>query len=634
MEDTNSSPTTPFEDEQSDVGDDTANNETLPDEEQPSEETQPQDGVQTPPPAEATAYSLFSNPPNLAAMRRELFDIKDTIELSPADLETYWPYVDNIWQKCRTGAPQKEENITTEWYWCRLRRSSSQKYSTPKPTPEGKRTRKKRMREEVTCPMGLKIVHTSGVEKSCKVVRAVAGEVAHTHDIDYLDGLKRNSAIMDTARREAVKGFLPASIFAKLWNEPDKMNEAGGKFMKVSDVRNVQYHWRQENQSVVLKAHDGCRATRSDRGRRQRVLDAPKPPHASDPSSNAAIAATLMKLPQDTLRYPMHAREFLEPYLPPLDRPSSVRSSPHVTLAYASSLDSRISLAPGTQTVLSGPESKAMTHYLRSRHDAILIGVRTAIADDPSLNCRLEGAGGYGGTGWTHHPRPIIIDPHAKLHIRPDMKMLKVVSEGRARAPWIVVAPGAMLHPVAVSTLKQYGGEYLMVHEYQAEGPGLSWEGVFGILYNEGIKSIMVEGGGMVLSELLKASYAHLIDSIVVTIAPTCLGRNGVSVSPESRVDEHGNPLAIRFRDVKWQPMGAEDVIMCGKIRDEGPVNGILPGIEEFTQDVSRHALAEMSRRNGDMQTNITMGGLERDRGSPERERRESAAHGDNQGQS
>jgi 2,5-diamino-6-(ribosylamino)-4(3H)-pyrimidinone 5'-phosphate reductase len=184
--------------------------------------------------------------------------------------------------------------------------------------------------------------------------------------------------------------------------------------------------------------------------------------------------------------------------------------------------------------------------------------------------------------------------------------MLKIVAEGRARAPWIVVAPGAMLHPVAVSTLKAHGGEYLMVHDHQPEGHGMNWEGIFGILYNEGIKSIMIEGGGIVLSELLKAKYAHLIDSVIVTIAPTFLGKAGVQVSPDSNFGgEQGKPIESRLKEVKWQPMGTEDVIMCGKIRGEPEqTNGGLPGIEQFSQGVPAEAQPQHRPPNDLVQTN------------------------------
>lgn len=558
---------------------------------QTSEKFQIQIGESNDQSTEPTDYSLFSNPPNLGLIRQRIFELEDVIELTASEFEEYWPFVDNIWGKCRAGPPTTESGVTTEWYWCKLRKPSNHKPQPSKPTPEGRKSRKKRTREDVNCGMSVKVIHTPGSEKSCRIVRGVERDVKHTHDLDYLDSLKRNSGIMDTVRREAVKGFLPSSIFGKMWEEPEKMREAGGTYLKMSDVRNLQYAWRQENPNAILRAHSGFLG--KIHGPRPRVT-APlmQIKTALDPEPRE-ISNTAP--PFDTLRYPLHARDFLEPYLPIEESLSSrPRTLPHVTLTYASSLDSRISLAPGLQTALSGPESKALTHYLRSRHDAILIGVRTAISDDPSLNCRLQGSGGYGGYELFQQPRPIIIDPHARLHIRPDMKMLKMAAEGRGRAPWIVVEPGAMLHPIAVSTLKAHGGEYLMVHDYRPNGPGLNWEGIFRILFNEGIKSIMIEGGGIVLSELLKVQYAHLIDTVIITIAPTFLGKGGVQVSPDQALDSHGQPIATRLKMIKWQPMGNEDVIMCGKIKDESPGqgrNGIVAGTEEFFRKAAAEPL-------------------------------------------
>ena len=100
-----------------------------------------------------------------------------------------------------------------------------------------------------------------------------------------------------------------------------------------------------------------------------------------------------------TLDFPEQDRAWLKGYLPSDAAPRHDDTLPFVTLTFATSLDSALSLAPGTQTALSGPQSKAMTHFLRSEHDAIMVGVGTAVADNPSLNCRLDGVGGYGGDG-------------------------------------------------------------------------------------------------------------------------------------------------------------------------------------------------------------------------------------------
>ncbi|KAG6016854.1 hypothetical protein E4U41_004334, partial [Claviceps citrina] len=133
----------------------------------------------------------------------------------------------------------------------------------------------------------------------------------------------------------------------------------------------------------------------------------------------------------EQLSLPASSAAALEPHLPP---PSTAGSPtrPFVTLTFATSLDAALSLAPGTRTRLSGPLSKAMTHHLRSRHAAILIGVSTLLADDPALNSRIAGA--------TSQPRPVILDPHLRWRPRPSDRVLETCRAGAGRAPFVLTA--------------------------------------------------------------------------------------------------------------------------------------------------------------------------------------------------
>ena len=91
----------------------------------------------------------------------------------------------------------------------------------------------------------------------------------------------------------------------------------------------------------------------------------------------------------------------------------------------------------------------------------------------------------------------------------------------------------------------------------------------------------MIEGGGMVINDLLQPENANLISSVVITVAPTYLGRGGVGVSPAPRHDQTGRPQpALRFQDVKWQPLGG-DVVMCGKLRVPSPQSPLDPGLSD-----------------------------------------------------
>lgn len=410
--------------------------------------------------------------------------------------------------------------------------------------------------------MRLKTVRYEGGYRSYTIMR-IGDETEHTHDLDHIDKIKRTSVLMEVARSEVMKGYMPASVFTVMNEDMGKLLAAGGRHLNRNDIRNASQNWRQEHRDE-LRVHEGYNYDYGNGIVKHDGIPSPNYTNGNsqvlDPSlTDASI------LPPGTLRFPQPWRAFLQPYLPP--EPSSIngRGFPHVTLTYAASMDSSLTLAPGLQTLLSGPESKAMTHYLRSKHDAILIGVGTAVVDDPTLNCRLEGVGGFGGRGWEGQPRPIIIDPGARWLIAPQSKVLQAVHEGKGRGPWVIMSPGSPLDPMRLELLKYYGGKYLGLTEFDKKWR-LRWEAILQALAAEGIKSVMIEGGGMVINDLMQPENAGLIDSVIVTVAPTYLGKGGVGVGPAARHDHTGRPQpALRFQQVKWQPLG-EDVVMCGKL--------------------------------------------------------------------
>ncbi|RGP79470.1 riboflavin biosynthesis domain-containing [Fusarium longipes] len=252
----------------------------------------------------------------------------------------------------------------------------------------------------------------------------------------------------------------------------------------------------------------------------------------------------------------------LEPRLPPMTT-NEVLSRPFVTLTFATSLDSSLSLAPGVRTRLSGPDSKAMTHYLRSRHAAILIGVSTLLADSPALNCRINGA--------TSQPRPIIIDPHLRWIPSRTDKVLEVARLGNGLAPFVLTGMDVNDLPAAsVSILEEHGGKY--IHVPTTLGPNgrkrFDWCDVFDALLREDLPSVMVEGGGQIINSLLDPRFHNAIDSVIVTIAPTWLGQGGVLVSPDRLQDSAGTPIPVaRLSNVSWHPFG-EDVVLCGNLHN------------------------------------------------------------------
>ncbi|TQV98739.1 hypothetical protein V2A60_007555 [Cordyceps javanica] len=264
----------------------------------------------------------------------------------------------------------------------------------------------------------------------------------------------------------------------------------------------------------------------------------------------------------ERLVFPAEQAALLESHLPPAAMAEG--SGIFVTLTYAASLDSSISLAPGVRTRLSGPESKAMTHYLRCRHKAILVGVSTLLADDPALNCRIADAEHL-------QPRPIILDPHLRWTPRVSDKVLETQRKGAGLAPFVITASSNSIPEAAARVLEQHGGKYIQM---EPEPPGIdgrlrfTWHEIFSRLANsEAITSVMVEGGGQIISSLLDPIHHSLVQSVIVTIAPTWLGQGGVVVSPARVHDQSGSPVpASRLGDVAWYPFG-DDIVLCGKLQ-------------------------------------------------------------------
>ncbi|OAA32255.1 riboflavin biosynthesis protein Rib7 [Moelleriella libera RCEF 2490] len=270
---------------------------------------------------------------------------------------------------------------------------------------------------------------------------------------------------------------------------------------------------------------------------------------------------------REELTFPPAAAARLQPHLhrPPSPSAAAASSSsprPFVTLTFATSLDSALSLAPGVRTRLSGLASKSMTHFLRSQHAAILVGVSTVVADDPGLNCRLAGA--------SAQPRPVIIDPHARWTARASSKVLQLAREGQGLAPFVLT--GVADIPADQQTLIQRdGGKYIQVPSALDDNGRrrFQWRDVFQALRAEGLQSIMVEGGGQVINSLLSPPNQALVDSVIVTLAPTWLGRGSVVVSPDRVRDAEGKPAPVaRLCGVSWHPLG-EDVVLCGSLEPQ-----------------------------------------------------------------
>ncbi len=174
-------------------------------------------------------------------------------------------------------------------------------------------------------------------------------------------------------------------------------------------------------------------------------------------------------------------------------------SKPYVILSAAMSIDGKISTRTG-KSKLSSDKDLTRVHALRSNVDAILVGRNTVSVDNPSLTTRR-----IKGTS----PIRIILDPKASISLSS-----KIVSTSKVIPTILVVSEMAqkkrMLH------LSNKGLEIITCGKIRIELKKL-----LNILAKQGIKKILVEGGGTTNWYFLKEK---LIDEIVVTITPYVIG--------------------------------------------------------------------------------------------------------------
>ncbi|HJQ59711.1 MAG TPA: bifunctional diaminohydroxyphosphoribosylaminopyrimidine deaminase/5-amino-6-(5-phosphoribosylamino)uracil reductase RibD [Vineibacter sp.] len=182
---------------------------------------------------------------------------------------------------------------------------------------------------------------------------------------------------------------------------------------------------------------------------------------------------------------------------------------PLVTLKLATSLDGRIATVSGDSKWITGEAARARGHLLRATHDAIMVGIGTALADDPALTCRLPGLEG-------RSPIRIVVDSDARLPAASDL-----ARSARTVPVWLMCADDAPAAPVAA--LEALG----IVVQRLPRGPDrrIDPAALFQALGGTGLTRVLVEGGGALAAALLSA---ELVDRLSVFHAGVVIGGDGV----------------------------------------------------------------------------------------------------------
>ncbi len=182
-----------------------------------------------------------------------------------------------------------------------------------------------------------------------------------------------------------------------------------------------------------------------------------------------------------------------------------VEGRPLVALKIAQSADGYVADAKGNSRWITSEAARNHGHLLRARHDAILVGVGTVLADDPELTCRLPGLE-------QRSPLRIILDSQLRTPV--GSKLVRTARE----------------HPTIIFTVEQGGGDALAaqgvsIERVQADEAGRpDIAAVLQALASRGLTRLLVEGGPGVQASFLARK---LVDVIHVYRAPLLIGAGG-----------------------------------------------------------------------------------------------------------
>ncbi|GHF29129.1 riboflavin biosynthesis protein RibD [Kordiimonas sediminis] len=179
---------------------------------------------------------------------------------------------------------------------------------------------------------------------------------------------------------------------------------------------------------------------------------------------------------------------------------------PSYTLKMATSMDGRIATKTGDSKWITGAKARNMGHALRANHDAILIGIRTALKDDPDLSCRLPGLSG-------RSPVRIVLD--SKLRLSTDSKL---VSSAQTVPVWVLTS--ANVGSDHATALISHGVRLISIEDTR------DIVAVSACLADNGLTRVLLEGGGQIHASFMNAGF---VDRIEHFIAPKILGGDGIA---------------------------------------------------------------------------------------------------------
>ncbi len=203
---------------------------------------------------------------------------------------------------------------------------------------------------------------------------------------------------------------------------------------------------------------------------------------------------------------------------------SRTQERPEITLKTACTLDGKIALTNGQSKWITGAQARRYAHLERSMHDAIICGIGTVLADDPSLTARLPGVKSTA-------PR-IIFDTNLRLP-----KTTKLFEEVKEQPLWIVC--GEDVNDIAAKKLEEKGVTLLKQKDLLSSLSAIS---------ACGIGRVLVEGGPTLLTSFLSQG---LWDRWLVFRAPAQIGGDGKAMTGTQNLSDMADLQRLKRREIR-----------------------------------------------------------------------------------
>jgi diaminohydroxyphosphoribosylaminopyrimidine deaminase/5-amino-6-(5-phosphoribosylamino)uracil reductase len=219
---------------------------------------------------------------------------------------------------------------------------------------------------------------------------------------------------------------------------------------------------------------------------------------------------------------------------------------PLVVMKCAMTLDGKVATSTGDSQWISGEDSRARAHRWRADLDAVVVGIGTALADDPLLTARVEAV--------ARQPSRVVFDSEARLPL--DSKLVQSIGE----APLVVIC-GRAAPRRATEALEAAGAEVIVV---SGENEGARVAAALDELGSRGIQSVLLEGGPHLTGAFLDAGE---IDAVHAFVAPILAGGRNAKPPVEgegieriaagrralsTEVERIGDDVLISSRFAEW----------------------------------------------------------------------------------